>query len=74
MTGTMTHDRTRWGGWARTVACAAFKLLAQAAEAVARERRFRREVAFLCAQSDYLLHDIGVTRNDVDARVRGRSA
>ena len=52
---------------------AGLRLLAGVAAAIARERRMRHDIALLSRQSDYLLHDIGLTRGDIAPRVRGRT-
>ena len=39
-------------------------------QALARERELRRSLRELATLNDYMLHDIGLTRSDIDRAVR----
>ena len=41
--------------------------------ALAKERRVRRQIAFLMQQDERILSDIGLSRSDVTRAVRGRN-
>ncbi len=58
-------------GGSRRAASGLCRLFGRLGAALARELRLQRDIRFLMEQDDRMLHDLGLTRSDVERVVRG---